>query len=625
MKTSLTNRLVSLAAMATFAALGATASHAAPPAATPVFKDLAVATWSDLPAVSKAQSGVVGTLSPAALSAPALQMTLPGGQQATANLQRVARDDAHGTQSWVGTFEDSPGSLLVLSKAKGVVTGFGNYNGHTFEIQPSKSGKHTMYTVDTSKLPLHDIVERSVSGADTLTTSTTSGYGTGVSTLDASAAVVQDVLILYTSNAANAWGQATLESNIQSAVQAGIQAYQNSYVNVTLNVVGLQLSPVSEAGSMSTTLSNLKSNSTVRSLRDKLAADMVVLVSQDSGACGQASLWVSTTNGVTNTDAYAVVYSNCLSNQSLAHEIGHLQWLDHNRENATGTHAYAYSYGFRQCVTGGFGDVMSYPCSGVSVPRVAQFSNPSVYYNGLVTGIAYETDPTKAADAARSLNGTATQVANYRVGTTSTTTTVPAAPSSLVARSLAYSAVSIGWADNASNETGFKVERSRDGVTFAEIATLGAGSTSYSDGAVAAKTSYYYRVRAYNSAGGSSYSNTLSVTTPDVPPAAPGTPSSIAAGNNGDGTASVNWGSASGTVTNYEVRRAKWDSRKSTWGTLSLIATVPASVQSIVDKSGTGTYQYNVRATNSGGASANAGPAQVTVTTTTSTSSRKKK
>ena len=63
------------------------------------------------------------------------------------------------------------------------------------------------------------------------------------------------------------------------------------------------------------TLTAFKQNSTVRSQRDKLAADMVVLVSEDTSACGQASLQITSTtiNGVTtsNTDAYAVVRSKC--------------------------------------------------------------------------------------------------------------------------------------------------------------------------------------------------------------------------------------------------------------------------------------------------------------------------
>jgi hypothetical protein len=45
-------------------------------------------------------------------------------------------------------------------------------------------------------------------------------------------------------------------------------------------------------------------------------------------------------------------------------------------------------------------------------------------------------------------------------------------------------------------------------VDFAEIARLGAGATSYTDGLLLPLTTYTYRVRAFNGAGGSGYSNT---------------------------------------------------------------------------------------------------------------------
>ena len=71
------------------------------------------------------------------------------------------------------------------------------------------------------------------------------------------------------------------------------------------------------------------------------------------------------------------------------------------------------------------------------------------------------------------------------------------------------------WADNSKNETGFKVERATgSNGTFAQVATTGANVTSYVDRSLAAATLYRYRVRAYNGAGHSSYSNIASGTTP---------------------------------------------------------------------------------------------------------------
>ena len=145
---------------------------------------------------------------------------------------------------------------------------------------------------------------------------------------------------------------------------------------------------------------------------------------------------------------------------------------------------------------------------------------------------------------------------------------------------------------------------------------------SYADSTVAARTNYYYRVRAYNSAGTSGYSNTISVSTPDVPPPPPPAPTSVGA-RMANGTAIVSWTAGTSSATSFEVRREKWDTRKLSWGSAMTAATVPNSMLSFLDSTGTGQFRYSVRAVNTGGASGYAGPAQVTVTTATTTTKGK--
>lgn len=87
--------------------------------------------------------------------------------------------------------------------------------------------------------------------------------------------------------------------------------------------------------------------------------------------------------------------------------------------------------------------------------------------------------------------------------------TPPAAPTGLTF-TIDFSAsgqVSLLWTDNSNNETGFSIERSTDGVTFTQIATVGANTTTYTDSALALYTPYWYRVRSYNQNGYSAYSN----------------------------------------------------------------------------------------------------------------------
>ena len=89
---------------------------------------------------------------------------------------------------------------------------------------------------------------------------------------------------------------------------------------------------------------------------------------------------------------------------------------------------------------------------------------------------------------------------------------LPNAPSNLIgqASSTPFSSVVLDWLDNSSNEQGFKVERSYDGVNFVEIATPSINTKTYRD-VPPANGTWHYRVRAFNSIGSSSYSNAISV------------------------------------------------------------------------------------------------------------------
>ncbi len=108
--------------------------------------------------------------------------------------------------------------------------------------------------------------------------------------------------------------------------------------------------------------------------------------------------------------------------------------------------------------------------------------------------------------------GTASSPAS---ATTDPAPAVPEAPSNLLATAISTTRIDLSWTDNAGDETGFKIERSkRVNTNFTQIATVGQDVTSYSDTTVRKNTLYYYRVRATNAFGDSDYSNEANATTP---------------------------------------------------------------------------------------------------------------
>ncbi len=107
-------------------------------------------------------------------------------------------------------------------------------------------------------------------------------------------------------------------------------------------------------------------------------------------------------------------------------------------------------------------------------------------------------------------------VGNSAYSNTASATTDPAAPTAptgLGATAVGSDQIDLVWTDTSSDEAGFEVQRSNDGAAFLTVATLAADSTDFSDGGRLADTSYSYRVRAVNSGGNSSFSNTATATT----------------------------------------------------------------------------------------------------------------
>ena len=85
------------------------------------------------------------------------------------------------------------------------------------------------------------------------------------------------------------------------------------------------------------------------------------------------------------------------------------------------------------------------------------------------------------------------------------------APTNLKTTVVSATQINLAWQNNAANQTGVKIERSTDGVNFAQIANVAANIVYYQNNGLTSGVRYYYRVRATNLAGDSAYSNTANM------------------------------------------------------------------------------------------------------------------
>jgi titin len=189
-----------------------------------------------------------------------------------------------------------------------------------------------------------------------------------------------------------------------------------------------------------------------------------------------------------------------------------------------------------------------------------------------------------------------------------TAPTPPAAPSDLTAVEQPGPQVSLAWADNSNNETGFAIERSEDGISFAPLSSVAADTTSYIDTTVSAGMTYTYQVNAFNDVGPSAFSNTASVTL-SSPPTDPAAPSDLMAGQFVAGQVNLAWVDNASNETGFAIERSEDGI------TFTPLMSVGADTTSYVDTTVVAgvTYTYQVNAFNDVGPSAFSNTASVAV------------
>lgn len=332
---------------------------------------------------------------------------------------------------------------------------------------------------------------------------------------------IVDIMVVYTDLArVNAGGTDAIENLINIAVSETNTGYANSGVNHRMNLVHTAEVAYSETNfNWSRTLDQLQ-NSTdgvldqVHSMRDGVGADLVVMLVNNTSYCGIGYL-MQVPSSVYANYAFSIVSRTCATGYySFAHETGHNMGAAHDRANASLEGIYDYSYGY-QAPDETFRTIMAYNCPS-GCQRVNYWSNASINLYGQPMGVP--TNESNAAENFRTLNNTASIVANFRKSI------AVSSPTTLTTTDVKAESISLSFSDTSSNEDGFLVERSTNADVWSQINTLPANQTLFSDTNLICETTYYYQVRAFSGSYISEPSNQVQVKTSACVPPQPVTP-----------------------------------------------------------------------------------------------------
>ena len=295
------------------------------------------------------------------------------------------------------TLEFDPINTVMLVKSGNTITGNVHFNGEWYKIRPLKTGGHAIVSVNYAAMP-PDHPKKAYARLPVIPMP-------AGSSLDKADTVI-NVMVHYTSSAASASGN--ISALIDLAVAESNQGYTNSGVLIDLILVHKSQVTYTQSGSFSTDLSRYRGTSdgymdSIHTTRNSVAADVGLLVINNSSSCGLAS-----GIGSTASTAFSDAHWDCITGYySFAHEIGHLQSARHDPATDGSTSPYAYGHGYQYNGNPKWRTIMAYACSG-GCPRLNYWSNPSKLYNGLPMGT------TSTSDNTRVLNNTRGTVAAFR-------------------------------------------------------------------------------------------------------------------------------------------------------------------------------------------------------------------
>jgi hypothetical protein len=182
--------------------------------------------------------------------------------------------------------------------------------------------------------------------------------------------------------------------------------------------------------------------------------------------------------------------------------------------------------------------------------------------------------------------------------------TPPSAPTNLVAIGVSFQRIDLRW-DPADDPDGYEIQQSLDATSWTSLGRGATPTTSAMLFGLQPDTTYFFRVRAFNSGGDGPFSNVASARTEVTPPIAPSGLTAVGASTT---RIDLSWTDRSPNETRFEIDRAQ------SGRPFKHVATAPENAVFFTDtrlKANT-TYTYQVRACNSLGCSVASNPATAT-------------
>jgi peptidyl-Asp metalloendopeptidase len=354
---------------------------------------------------------------------------------------------ANGTLIWSGSVNNSRYETATFAIVDGILTGsIMAPNGRAYRIRHLQGNQYLLQEIDRSKFPREvDCLEpRTIRGElpQTWQVQSVNALVQGSACIPEDPGDSIDVMVVYTNGALKEAGTlATMEGAIENAFSQTNTSYEHSGIQQRLVPI-YPFMPIqyTEGSSITKDLARLTNVnnpqlSIIHAQRVVLAADIVVLVTKDSDACGLADV-MTTVSAAFADRAFAVVPYRCLTDSfSFAHELGHLMGARHDiNQDATGNSPYPFNHGFVQTQPTGSAPHPWFTVMGTQTlcdkkemsncARIDFWSTPDTLfdYQGDVTGVANQ------ADNRQTLNATASTVANFMCSSTRVQLAVPSRP-----------------------------------------------------------------------------------------------------------------------------------------------------------------------------------------------------